>query len=65
LFSRELALGMVYIGSNIGGALIPLVATALAVELAARHRHHGSRCCRSLVVGARLRRMRATPPRRQ
>ncbi|MGH7789811.1 MAG: MFS transporter [Candidatus Binatia bacterium] len=27
---RGLALGMVYIGSNIGGALVPLVATALA-----------------------------------
>lgn len=29
---RGLALGMVYVGSSIGGALIPLVATALAVE---------------------------------
>ena len=27
---RGLALGMVYIGSNIGGALVPLIATALA-----------------------------------
>ena len=28
---RGVALGMVYIGSNIGGALVPLIATALAV----------------------------------
>jgi MFS family permease len=34
---RGLALGIVYIGSNIGGALIPLVATALAAAASWRY----------------------------
>jgi MFS family permease len=37
---RGLALGSVYIGSNIGGSLIPVIATALAAAASWRHAFH-------------------------
>jgi cyanate permease len=35
--SRGLALGTVYVGSNLGGALVPVLATAIAAESSWRH----------------------------
>jgi sugar phosphate permease len=38
--SRGLALGAVYVGSNLGGALVPVLATSIAAESSWRHALH-------------------------